>query len=425
MNWGNYALENWQQILVLLGLLFFSGFFSGSETGLFSLTRGQIHRLGRNRSGMGPVVASLMRRPARLLQSLLLGNMIVNVAFEAIAAVMIITLSRRGLPSFVVAPLAFVPVLLLILAGEVTPKMLAYRLGDRWALASALPVATVARVFAPVVWVLERAFVLPISRLVSPSPPARAHITAAELSAILDISARRGLIPQDANALMQEIVHLTDIRVADIMIPRVDVIAYDVGRPSTGLAELFAKTRLRKVPVYDGEIDNVLGVVHAKRLLLDPQADLRSLIVKVPFIPEAANIERGLHQLQLQGAQMAIVVDEYGGVAGLITLEDIVEQIVGDIEQTQEATRAEPVRQISANQYLLDGDLPVHEWVEAFSIDLAERRISTIGGMVFTLLGRMPSVGDTATYRNLRFRVEQMRGRRISKVNVELIEENP
>jgi CBS domain containing-hemolysin-like protein len=349
--------------------------------------------------------------------------MIVNVAYAAISAVMIIALGRRGLPRPLAVLLVPFPVLVLILVGEVTPKMLAYRLGERWALTAALPIAVFKRIFAPIVWILEKALVSPLCKLVVPKQTPIPEITSEELAGLLDLSAKRGLIGPDANALLREIMHLGDIRVADIMVPRVDIIAYDVNESPSGLADLFAKTRLRKVPVYDGEIDNVLGVVHAKRTLLDPSRGLRDLVSPVPFVPETARIERTLMQLRHGRDQMAIAVDEYGGVAGLVTLEDIVEEIVGDIEETQDAPQDDPVRRIGENEYLIDGNLPIHEWVEAFQIELIERRISTIGGFVTSLLRHIPEVGDVARYRNLHFTVERMRRRRISTLRLKLLEE--
>ncbi len=423
MSW-DYLLSQWWKLIGLGGLLLASGFFSGTETALFNLTRGQLHRLNRADSRSRRLVASLMRRPRRLLQTLLLGNMAVNVAYSAIAAILVIGLSRRGLAGWATAAISVLPVLLLILVGEVTPKMLAFRMGERWAVVAAGPTEIFARAFFPVIWVLETSMVAPMIRLFAPHRADAPEITTAEMGAILDLSASRGLIGPDANAMLQEIVELTDIRVADIMVPRVDLIACDVDAPRSELAEIFHRTHLRRVPVYQGDIDHILGVIHVKRLLLEPDASLRDLVTELPFVPEAANIERTLLQLRVGKNQMAFVVDEYGGVAGLVTLEDIIEEIVGDIEEMQEATPGEPVHRVGEDEFIIDGDLPIHEWVDAFQIDLAGRRISTVGGFVVSLLGRIPVPGDIAEYRNLRFIVETMRGRRVSKLRLQLMEES-
>jgi len=422
MSWVDYLAMNWWQLALMGGLLVASGFFSGTETALFNLTRGQLYRLRHSPSKLARLTASMMSRPRRVLQTLLLGNMIVNVSYSAIAAILVLSLGRLHLTGWAVAVAALLPLLALILLGEVTPKMLAYRLRQRWATVTAVPVALVIRGFSPVVWALEKAMISPLTRLIAPGRTPSRDITSRELSALLDLSAERGLIDRNANALLREIVQLTDIRVADVMVPRVDVIAYDVDAPPAGLVELFRRTRLRKLPVYEGDIDGVLGLVYAKRLLLAPEAPLRRLVVKAPFIPAAANLERALLQLCTTGRQMAIVVDEYGGVAGLVTLEDIIEEIVGNIEETREDRAAEPVRRSGHNEYLLDGDLAIHEWLDAFKIDLSGQRISTIGGFVVSLLGHIPAVGETAGYRNLEFTVEAMRGRRISKLRLRLLE---
>ena len=214
------------------------------------------------------------------------------------------------------------------------------------------------------------------------------------------------------------------LKVRHIMTPRVDMVAYDVDAPPDGLIELFGKTRLRKIPVYEARVDNILGVVHAKRLLVRPQSALRDLVVKVPFVLSAGNVERVLLQFRVTRTQMAVVVDEYGGTDGLVTLEDVLEEIVGDIRDEHESARGPAVERIGPGEYLLDGDLAIHEWVDAFRIDLHGRRISTVGGFVTSLLGRIGAPGDQATYRNLRFTVAAMHRRRITKLRLELLEED-
>ncbi len=421
MTWQQaLASEAWK-LALLVPLLACSALFSGSETTLFSLTRLQLYRLGHG-TRPGRIVAALMRRPRRVLNTLLLGNMCVNVAYTGIAAVAIIELQRAGVAGWLLVAASLASLLVLILFGEVLPKMLAIAAGPRLAVPAAAALSVIERAAGPVLWVLEKALVVPLTRIIAPAQAARGDITAEELAALLDLSAKRGLIDRDVNALLQEIVALTDIRVADIMVPRVDMIAYDVDGDPAGLIELFTATRLRKIPVYERGIDNVLGVVHAKRLLLSPTPPpLRQLVAKVPFVPEAAKVERLLLQFRVTRTQMAIVVDEYGGTAGLVTLEDVLEEIVGDMPDSHAAAPGPAVQRVSDSEYLLAGDLAIHEWEDAFKIDVSSEQISTVGGFVISLLGRIPREGDQVEYRNLRFTVVSMRRRRIEKLHLELL----
>jgi len=426
--WWQFLAVHYWQLALLAVLLACSGFFSGTETAFFGLTRGQLHRLAESSVRGGRMVASLMRRPRRVLNTLLLGNMLVNVAFAGISAVLLYSLhdalEMAGAWPWIAAVVSPVPLVTLILVGEVAPKMLALVLGRRWAVAVAPPMMVIQRVLWPVLIVLEWLFVSPLTRLLAPRAPGGAHVTSDELAALLDLSAKRGIIDTDVNALLHEIIELTHLRVADIMVPRVDVIACDVDAQPEELLETFRRTHLRKLPVYEGDIDNILGVVHAKRLFLSPASRLRELVAPVSFVPEAANIERLLLQFRVRKEQMAIVVDEYGGTAGLVTLEDVLEEIVGDIPDPREAHLGPPVEKVSDREYVLDGDLSIHEWADVFTTDLASTRVRTVGGLVTSLLGRIPREGDTAEYRNLRFTVRSLRGRRIGKLCLELMEED-
>ncbi|MBS3733928.1 MAG: HlyC/CorC family transporter [Phycisphaerae bacterium] len=414
------AAHAWR--LALLGLLAVgSGFFSGTETALFNLTRGQVHRLGRAHRA-GALVVALLRRPRSLLYTLLLGNMLVNVAYAGVSATVIFALKDVGASAWVVAATPVVLLAVLILLGEVTPKMLAAAGSERWSLVTCVPLAAVQRALAPLVWVLERAFVSPLVTVIAPRPTVRTCITPSELAAVLDLSAKRGIVDRDVTVMLQEIVELTDLRVTDIMVPRVDMVAFDADGTREELVALLRRTGLRRVPVYEDGPDRVIGTIHARRVLLHPDAPLRELIGKVPFVPETATVEHLLRQLRERGAQLAIVVDEYGGTAGLVTMEDALEEIVGDIPDPQDRREGPAVTELSDRQYVIDAELGIHEWADAFAIDLSAHRVSTVGGFVTSLLGRIPQAGDVTTYRNLRFTVDSMCGRRIDKLRVELLE---
>jgi len=361
-----------------------------------------------------------MSRPNLTLHSMLMGNLLVNVAYASISALIVLDLPRLGLAPWAAGLISLAPLLVLILLGEVMPKMLAYALGETWALAACPLLVVLTRVFAAPLWLLDKILVDPITRILAPSRAGQADISADELASVMGLSARRGIIDHDANALLQEIVGLTDLRVADVCVPRVDVIAYDVDSPRQGLLELFRSTRLRRIPVYEGHLDRVLGLISAKHLLLQPDTPLRQMVQQPVFVPEAGNLERLLILFRTRRAQTAIVVDEYGGTAGLVTLQDVLEEIVGDIPEPHEIDLAAPVRQVGPHEYVINADLAIHEWADAFGMDLSGQRISTVGGFVTSLLGRIPRVGDSVDYRNLHFDVQSMRGRRISKLRLEL-----
>ena len=419
--WGEFLAAHVGHLVLLAALLALSAHCSASETALFSLSPGRLYRMRRGGRG-GQLVVSLMARPQEILSALLLSNLLINTALSSVAAVMVLELARPEMqvPAWAVPVLSAAPALLLIVCGDLLPKTLALLVGESWAVAAAPVLAIQRRALLWIIRLLHVILIDPLTRILAPRAVHGANIDGEELTALLDMSAKRGVIDSQTGVLLREIVELTDIRVADIMVPRVDMICYDVDAPRAGLVKLLVRTRLRRIPVYERDVDHILGVIQAKRVLLE-DAPLRQLVMKVPFVPEAANLERTLLQLRVRRAQMAVVVDEYGGTAGLVTMEDILEEIVGDIPDRFEKS-GPAVQQIAPGRYLVDGDLPIREWADAFALDLAGGRISTVGGFVTSLLGRIARVGDQAAYRNLQFTVRSMRRRRIGQLELQLVE---
>ncbi len=413
--WGQLIADHIWQVLALGGLIVGSAFFSGSETALFSLSRGQIHRMRRHHTGR--YIAKLMARPRRTLNMLLLGNTIVNVAFSTTIAMIVLRLA-----SWQAVAASLAGLLALILLGEVAPKMLAFVAAERWAMTASGVLMVVGRVLLVPLWLLETFLITPLVKIVAPAKPGDVDVTPGELTALLELSAKRGLLASDAHSLISEIVQLSQLHVADVMTPRVDMFAFDVSGPAADLADELRGRRTQIVPLYRDDIDHIIGVVRAKRVLLETDRPLNELMEPVAFVPASANIERVLLQFRQAGRTLAVAVDEYGGAAGLIRLEDILAEILGDIPGSKDVAQGPTVEKLNDRQYLIDGDLAVHEWAEAFGIDLQEGRISTIGGFVTSLLGKLPRAGESASYRNLRFTVESMRGRRIGQVLVELWE---
>jgi putative hemolysin len=406
-------------LILLVVLLAATCVFSAAEAAVFSLSPGTVHRM-RGKGKSARLVADLLARPQRLLNVLLLGNLLASTAYSAVSAFIVISFRQAGAGPLALATAALVPLLALILVGEVMPKMVGFVLRERLSTLLAAPLALLDKLLSPLVNVLSVVLISPLSAILTPRRGVRTDINADELGAVLDLSAKRGVIGHDANMLLQEILELTGLRACDVMVPRVDVVAYDLDEPREGLEELFRKSRLRKMPVFRNGVDNILGVVHAKRVFLNPQAKLADLVVKVPFVPEAANLERVLIQFRVTRTQMAIVVDEFGGTAGLITLREILEEIVGDLPEAHEPAGEAAVQKVSDREYLIDGDLAFHEWADAFDVDLSGKRITTLGGFVTSMLGRIARVDDVVQYRNLRFTVLSMRRRRVGEMRLEL-----
>ncbi len=418
---GGFLLQHVGYLIALALLLCAACFFSGSETALFSLSPAQIQQLcARGRSGR--LAAGLLDRPAILLQALLLGNMLVSVAFAAVSATLTLEILQANLHASLAVLVTLGPLLVLILLGEVMPKLLAVSHPQHIAMLVSWPAAMLVQAVGPVLWVVQRGLIAPLTRLAAGGQDTRREITSDELAAVLALSAKRGAIDTDAHSLLQEIMALTDLRARDIMVPRVDMVAFEINGPRATLQDLLAHTHLRKAPVYQDHLDNILGVIHAKTLLLRPQTPLRELVTRVVFVPEAARLERVLLQFRVTRMQMAIVVDEYGGTAGLVTLQDVLEEIVGDLPDPF-STHEAAVEPQGDGAYLLDGNLPVHELADALKMNISGRHISTIGGFVTSLIGRIPHEGETVAFRNLHFTVVSMRKRRIGQLRLELVQD--
>ena len=412
-----FWMDHLASLIAMGALLVCSGFFSGSETALFNLSR-------RDVKSAGAWVQRIKARPQTLLNGLLLGNMLINVAYSAIVAVLVVEIEQASGGALLSVGVSIGALLVLILFGEVLPKLLAFSMPCTVARLAAGLLLVLLTILGPLLWLLDRMVIAPLTRLLVGSKVPHGDICVDELAEVLAMSAHRGVIDDAASAFVREILTLSAIRVGDVMIPRVDLITFDLARDRVELLAIVCETKIRRIPVYRDDPDTILGMIHARTLLLaDPATPLDSLVQPAQFIPEGGSIERALVQLRTRGQQVAVVVDEYGGTAGLITLEDILEEIVGDIPDSNELPYEPDVAQCSDREYDLSGSLNIHDWAEEFDIEARGSRISTLGGFLAQLLGRVPREGDVVDFRNLRFTVQSVHRRRVGRVTLELLEQ--
>ena len=396
------------RIILMLILLAGSAFFSGSETAFINLSPRQIRLLEKSEHKLQKLVSILLGKRRKLLNCFLLGNMTVNVLFYAVSSVLIIQIkSYGGLIAAFTALLSFASVLLF---GEILPKSLAYANSKNFCIAAALPAYLCLQIFGPVELVFKVIILEPALRLLLGTTRHPKTITVSEFKSLIETTRRQGLITADENKLFTEVIELGFLKVRHVMRPRVDMIACDVNESSKAALRKMKKHNLTRLPVYVRSIDNIIGLVHLRQILLRGEVSLDKIVQKVNFVPEQKTVESLLEFFRRSQTDMAIVVDEYGGIAGSVRLEDIAEELLGQIEPT---SQMELIEQTGPFEYRLSGNIAIHDWADVLGIDLAQTRMVTIGGLVTALLGRMPKPGDSAYLKNLKFTVEKAQRHRI------------
>ena len=400
--------------LVLLAL---SGTFSGSETALFSLDRLQLRRFDRSSSRRERLVATVASRPERLLAGILFGNTLVNVASSS---VMLAITRREDLllgQDPVVASVVLATSILLV-AGEILPKGLAVHQPARTA-AFLIPVLSpLLRVMAPVSRVLERSasHLLQAFRVQGEAPSG--DLERRELQILFEDIREGEEMTEDEGEIASNIFEFFETRAHEIMTPRVDMVGLALDMTSDDLTARVVAARHSRLPVYRGSLDHIIGFINSKEFLLDPAASMEALLHPVHFVPERARLHRILAEVQARRLSMVVVVNEYGGTSGIITQEDLVEEVVGEIFDEQERDQAPELEQVGETVWRAAGLLSFEDLAEAVGIELPQGPAKTVAGHVAHILGRIPRIGDEVRDGFVTYRVTQVRRHRAQRVLV-------
>jgi len=415
-------------LCLLMIFLLLSSFYSGTEMAFFSLSRFQISKMEEERRRNAGLVRDLMRRPDLLLNGILLGNLLVNVLLTATATLLsYLILTARG---FNESLLFLVDILgvsfLLLIFGEVTPKVYAIDHAERLALRIAPWIQYWIILTRPLLKAMT-GISLFLRKLFYSEKADEIH-TSEELRTLLDVSARGGDIEHDTRDIISSIFYFGETVVKEIMTPRIDIMGVDIDTDIAELHRIAQESRFSRMPAYRGSLDQIVGLVYAKDLLkhicLEGKGGKVSDLVKEAFfVPEAKPISDLLKELQRERIHMAIVVDEYGGTAGLVTLEDILEEIVGDIQDEYDVDE-QMYRKLDENAYLVDGKLDVDDLSELIGTEIKGKGFETVGGLIFQALGRIPHQGEEVVVDHVRFIVSKIIGRRIVRVKVIRVEED-
>jgi putative hemolysin len=407
-------------LILLAVLLVCSALISGSETALFALSRQDVRAFQRSGNRFKEVAAHLMRRPRMVLMTVLLANTVVNICFFAVSFLLIERVSR-AYPLATCLGALLAPFTLVVFS-EVLPKAAALAHGPYVAPFCAPLIQSLALVLAPLRWVLDHAVVLPLTRIILPGRGIGPHVSTGELRALVEMSARQGVINVRENEILQQIVTLPETSVRSVMVPRVNIAAVSIKADRETVGRRIRASGKKRIPVFGRDLDDILGLIRAVDLHLDRDRPLHELLKPVHFVPEQADLLQLVREFRRTGTHLAIVVDEYGGTAGLVSLEDVMEWIVGDIADADEPPPGPVAEVIDARTYRLSGDISVRSLAEYFGVSPAAARVETLGGFMLWHMGRLPRPGDVVHTANLKLTVESVAARRVEHVRVELIE---
>jgi putative hemolysin len=364
---------------------------------------------------LGRLIASMLQRPTQLVVTFLVGHVIVTVALSITATSFALILYGDGGQYLAIIGTA----ILLLLFGEVTPKSLAVRYPERVARLVAWPLQAFVYAITPLRWGLRK-LVDAIMGQHAKRPVALN--TAEEYRTLVEISEDEGIIDQDERNLIQRVFEFGGHRVFEILTPRTDIFALEVSEPLATALPKVKDNRFSRIPVYEGTIDQIIGILYAKDLLPysrhpELEVKLRDLLHPVFFVPESKRIDDLLREFQRNKVHMAIVVDEYGGVSGLVTMEDALEELVGEIVDEFD-TEEILCRQLDPETYVVSARLPLDEFNEQLSVAIPREDADTIGGHVFHLFGKLPKRGESVSAHGLTFTIEHIKGTRILEIRV-------
>lgn len=407
----------WYQLLIMGVLFFLSAFFSGSETALLSLDRLRIKYLVEKKRRGAQEIERLLDNPEWLLGGLLVGNNLVNIALSVIATTFFVDMYGEHGDLLTIAILT--PLLLIF--SEVCPKTYAARRSETVSFKVLRPIQLILLLLAPIIWLITR-----ISGLITnmfKSCDDVAGLSADEIQTMISLGARSGSLAQGQQRMLHGVFELSHLRVRDLMIPRTEVTGIEVDLPFAQVLNKVQGSSHSRFPVYRGTMDNVVGVILSKdvlRFVNNPGQFDVNLIMREPyFVPEAKRVESLLLAFRKKRVHLAVVLDEYGGVEGIVTLEDVLEEIVGEI-QDEHDEEEQGIVAISVDSYLVDGGVNLRALNRRLSLSFVEDDATTIAGLMLRCLGHIPTIGEHCHIEGVQLLVRKLDQQRIEQIELRL-----
>jgi putative hemolysin len=420
------TVQQWGELVVIVVCFVLAALASGTETALTSVGRLRVRYLAEEGSRAARILQRLQRDPNRFLSTVLLINTVALIIASSSTTLLTDDLFHGwGVPEqqrlYLALLVSLLLSVLLLLLAEVTPKTLAIRYAERVALAAAGPVDRMATFLSPVLWAVTI-----VSRALTGGRAAKApYLTENELITLLHVSEEQGVIEEQEHDMIHGIIEIGDKSVREVMVPRTDMVAIENNSSLQDIVRIFKQHRHTRLPVFKGDLDHIVGLIHAKDLLLfytlssAPEFDIEKILRPIQFTPETKKVDELLHDMRIKKVHMMVVVDEYGGTAGLVSLEDLLEEIVGEIRDEYDQAEEEPLKLISPTEALVDARYPMEELNSRLGLGINESgEYDSVGGYVVASLGTIPAPGAQFQGGRAKWKVEQARTNRVELVRL-------
>jgi len=411
------------EVITLLGFILLSAFFSSAETALFSLNKLQLKKIQKEEENNWRVksMIKLLNDPQRTLISILIGNMFVNISASSLATYLAIKLFGNigiGIASGIM-------IFTILVFGEIVPKSLAVANAEIVSKKIARSIEIISIGLFPLIKFFKIIISILYYFIGKKSIKEKKEITEEDLITLIEVGKDDGVIEEEEKKMIRNIFEFGDTLVKEVMVPRVDMACIPSDTKLNSILRLIKKVGHSRIPVYEETIDNIIGILYAKDLLgiyerwyiSKEKFDLKQIIRRTYFVPENKKIDDLLDIFQKDKIQIAIAIDEYGGTAGLITMEDVVEEVVGEIidEYDKEIKLFEITED---NTVIADGNIDIEKINEILNIEIPENGFETLGGFIFDLLGKVPKKGEKIKYHNIQIIIEKVVKNRIRRVKI-------
>ena len=407
------------QLLSLILLLCLSAFFSSSETALLSISQMRIRTLVDEGNKRAMTLERVVSNKSKMLSAILIGNNVVNLS----ASSLITSLVINHFGNAYVGIATGIITLLILIFGEISPKTMATLQAEKVALKVAGIISVLMKILTPVIFIINL-LAGGVLRLMGVDPNAKTDtITESELRTIVDVSHEEGVIESEERRMINNVVDFGDTQAKDVMVPRIDMVFVEENTTYDELMEVYRENMFTRIPVYRDTTDNVIGIINMKDLLFYEKSTdfrLKNYLREAYFTYEFKKTSELFMEMRQNSVSLAIVLDEYGATAGLITLEDLLEELVGEIRDEYDADELKSLQKLSDREYRVEGSMKLDDINDALELSLSSEDYDSVGGLIIGALDHVPVAGEGVTVDNIRFVVEKMDKNRIEWVRMTL-----